>query len=166
MGTYKPLSIIPKEQLVRLYNTYVSAARQAAHGLIDARELVVRPLKPKDLGLASDEWTFNVNAGENTIINTQLDDKTLVLIVGFFNLSTNPQVVELIFGTPAKTIEDVYFEDIYMYSEPAALLDEPISYQPGGTAIIKAVAKGANTAEKLGFIGFVVEPAGRTIGSS
>lgn len=165
MGTVTPVGKMPDTEFVKRLAAIKASALKEAARLIDAKELVIRPLRPKDLGLATDEWTFNVSAGENTLVNTQLDDKTFIVIAGIYNLSTDPQVTELKFGTAAKTVEDVYIEDMYLYDTPATMLDEIVAFQPGSTALIKAVAKGANANEKLGFIGFVVEPAGRNIGS-
>jgi hypothetical protein len=53
---------------------------------------------------------------------------------------------------------------MYAYDYKVALLKEPVVVQPGSTIIITAIAKAANTAEKLGLLGFVIEPLGRTIG--
>lgn len=166
MGILIPLAKISQEEYVKRVNAIKAEALKLGRKLIDATELVVRQLGPRDLGLSTDEWTFNVAAGENTIVNTKLDNQTLVVIFEIFNLSTNPQVNEAKFGTVAKTIEDVYFENIYMYDTPAGLLDEPVVFQPGSQVVIKAVAKASNTAEKLGFVGFVVEPAGKNIASN
>ena len=166
MGIVIPVALIPREEYVRRVYAIRSEALQLGKRLIDAKELVVRPLRPRDLGLNSDEWVFSVSAGENTIVNVTLDDKTLVVIYGVYNMSTDPQVNEIIFGTPARTVDDLYIEDMYMYDNPEALIDEIIAYQPGSTVLIKAVAKASNTTEKLGFKGFVIEPAGRRIGSS
>jgi len=166
MGIVVPVTKIDNVEFVKKVLAIKEEALRLGRTLIDAKELVVRPLRPADLGLTTNEWTFNVSAGENTIINTRLDDKTLVVIYGIYNLSTTPVTTELIFGTTAKTVEDVYIEDMYLYDTKATLLDEPVVFQPGSSPLVKTVAKGANTAEKLGFLGFVVEPAGRRIGSS
>ena len=166
MGIAIPVAKLSPEEFVKKVDAIKAQALELGKRLIDAKELVVRPLRPRDLGLSTDEWTFNVSAGENTLVNTSLDDKTLVVIFGIYNLSTDPQVNEVIFGTTAKTVEDVYIEDMYMYDNPEAMLDEPVVFQPGSSPLIKGIAKGANSAEKLGFRGFVVEPAGRRIGSS
>jgi len=166
MGIVIPVFKIDNIEYVKKVTAIKNEALRLGKTLIDAKELVVRPLRPRDLGLTTDEWTFSVATGENTVINTSLDDKTLVVIYGIYNLSTTPQVTELIFGTTAKTVEDVYIEDMYMYDNKEVILEEPVVFQPGSSPLIKAVAKGANTAEKLGFKGFVVEPSGRRIGSS
>lgn len=135
-----------------------------ARELIDARQLVVRTLKPKDLGLATDNWTFQVTAGLNEgVINKELDDKTMVIFLGVFNLSADPQVVEVRFGDPSSTIEDVHIEHMYLFDHPIAVFDTPIIYTPGNTIKIDLVAKGENSSEQFGFLGLVIEPAGRTI---
>jgi hypothetical protein len=164
MGIVIPVSMIDKKDFVSRVQSIASKALDIGKTVIDAKELVIRPLSPRDLGLDVDEWKFSVSAGENTIINKQLDDKTLVVIYGVYNLSASPVTTELKFGTQAKIVEDIYIEDMYAYDYKVALLSEPVVYQPGSTVKISAVAKAASTDEKLGFLGFVVEPSGRKIG--
>jgi len=166
MGIILPAKMIDPKDYVAKLQSLAAKALEVGKSVIDVKEIVIRPLRPADLGLTANEWTFNVSAGENVVINKTLDDKTLVMIVGIYNLSSTPATTEVIFGTQAKTVEDVYIEDMYLYDIKEAILDEAVVYQPGSTVLIKAVAKAANTAEKLGFLGFVVEPAGRRIGSS
>ena len=166
MGLIYPISKYNDRDFVALINTLRESAYNRARGKIGVTNIVDRNLRPSDLGLTTNEWTFNVAAGENEIVNHTLDDKTLILIYGIYNLSTDPQVTEVKFGTPANTIEDVYIEDMYMYDYPGVILATPVVFEPGKTILIKAVAKGANTAEKLGFLGIVIEPAGRNIGTT
>ena len=166
MGLVYPISKFNDRDYVSLIKSLKDTAYARARGKIAVTNIIDRTLRPSDLGLTTNEWTFNVAAGENDIINHTLDDKTLILIYGIFNLSTDPQVTEVKFGTPANTIEDVYIEDMYMYDYPAVILDSPIVFEPGKTIQIKAIAKAANTAEKLGFLGIVIEPAGRNIGTT
>ena len=166
MGIVIPLALIPKDEYVKKIESIKQNAmlRAKQKYLSDVRDLVVRPLRPKDLGLTTDEWVFNVSAGTNAdVVSKELDDKTMVVIFGIYNLSTDPQVNEVVFKTGSETVEDVYVEDMYLYDQPAVMLDEPIIYTPSSTIKIDLVAKGANSTEKLGFLGFVIEPAGRTI---
>jgi len=140
MGIVLPVSKISDDEYVKRVAAIKAQALELGKRLIDAKELVVRPLRPRDLGIEKDEWTFNVSAGENTIISTKLDDKTLVVIYGIYNLSSEPKVTEVIFGTTAKTVEDVYIEDMYVYDIKEVMLDEPVVFQPGSSPLIKAVA--------------------------
>jgi hypothetical protein len=56
---------------------------------------------------------------------------------------------------------------MYVYDYKATMLAEPIVFQPGSQVVIKAVSTtSTSTSEKLGFLGFVVEQAGRNIGGS
>jgi len=165
MGLVIPLGMLDKREYVSRLLKAKDDAFKLAKTLIDATDLVIRPLKPSDLGVSGNEWTFNVSSGNNSIVTEELDNKTLIVIFGIYNLSTNPQVNEVKFGTPARTTEDVYIEDMYMYDNPGVIIEKPVTFQPGSTIEITAVAKGSNTAEKLGFVGFVIEPAGRTIGA-
>jgi hypothetical protein len=71
------------------------------------------------------------------------------------------------FGTNAVTKEDVDIQDMYVYDYRAVILAEPIVFQPGSQVVIKAVSTAStSTTERLGFLGFVVEQAGRNIGGS
>jgi len=169
MGFTIPVSMMDKKDYVALVKTLADQALQLGSKTIPVKELTIRTLTPKDLGLTTDEWSFTVNAGENTIVNTKLDDKTLIVIYGIFNLSSSPVTVRVKFGTNAVTKEDVDIEDMYTYDYKAVVLSEPIVFQPGSQMVIKAVTMSttaSGTKERLGFIGFVIEPAGRNIGGS
>ncbi|MCL7388728.1 MAG: hypothetical protein LZ173_02160 [Thaumarchaeota archaeon] len=169
MGFAIPVTKIDRKDYVSLVKTIADQALQLGSKTIPVKELVIRTLTPKDLGLTTDEWSFTVNAGENTIVNTKLDDKTLIVIYGIFNLSSSPVTVRLKFGTNAVTKEDVDVQDMYVYDYKATMLAEPIVFQPGSQVVIKAVTMSTTTAgtkERLGFLGFVVEQAGRNIGGS
>ena len=163
MGLAIPIQKIDNKDYVAKINSMKQDALQLASGLIHTTNLVVRPIRPKDLGLSTDEWTFNLSAGSNTV-SKELNDKTMIVIYGIYNESTTPVTTEVKFGSPAETKEDVYIEDMYMYDVPAEILENPIVFQPGTTAEIEIIAKGDNSTEKLGFLGFVVEPAGLNIG--
>jgi len=166
MAVLLPLAKVPDAEFVKIVRQIKAKAMQAARQLIDAKDLITRPLRPRDLGLTTDEWTFNVaSTGLNeNMVNKELDNKTMVVIYGIYNLSTSPVVNEVKFGTPASIIEDLYLEDMYMYDIPAVILDPEdgvITYEPGSTVKIDFVSKGTNSAEKLGFLGIVIEPANR-----
>jgi len=169
MGFTIPVAMMDKKDFTALMKTLADQALQLGSKTIPVKELVIRTLTPRDLGLTTDEWSFTVNAGENTIVNTKLDDKTLIVIYGIFNLSSSPVITRVKFGTNAVTKEDVNIEDMYLYDYKATMLAEPIVFQPGSQVVVKAVAMSTTTAgtkERLGFIGFVVEQAGRNIGGS
>ena len=161
-----PIAIIPKEQYVRWLEDVKARvlARAREKYLRGVPQIVIRPLRPRDLGVNADEWVFNVVAGENTIIDFTLDDKTVVVVHGIYNLSTAPTTNEVLFGTGAETLDDLYIEDMYMHDPPAVRIDEPITYTPGSRVVIRTVNKAANSTEKLGFMGWVIEPVGRRIG--
>ena len=170
MGVIYPLNFIPKEQYIQkvdelVYKTLLDPEKGIVWRLLDIKQVSVRPLRPRDLGLAQDEWSFNIGTAntEVTIIDTTLDDKTIVAIWAIFNKTLEPKVNEVLFGTGAGDIEDVYLEDLYVYESPVGVLRRPLIFQPGTRVVIKAVASTAPVVEQLGFIGVVVEPTGRRI---
>ena len=166
MGTVIPLAKISPEEYVQRVASIRSQALAKARQkyLSDKTKLVVRTLKPSDLGLSGNEWTFNLSSGVNADkVSKSLNDKTMIVIFGIYNLSTDPQVTEVKFKTGSATVEDAYIEDMYLYDQPGVLLDEPVVYPPSSKINIDVVTKGANTAEKLGFLGLVIEPSGETI---
>ena len=141
----------------------LTAPEGAAARMINSKNrLVVRTLKPRDLGVDSDTWSFSINAGVNTIVNHELDDKTMIVILGVFDNSANPVVTELRFGSNAGYVEDVEVEQMFAFTEPVLIFDRPIMVSPGSVIKIEAVAKDTGT-EELGFIGFVIEPEGKNI---
>lgn len=134
----------------------------AATKLINSVNLVVRVLKPSDVGLSTPDWEFNLTSTEQTIVNTELDDKTMIVLFGVFNNDTDPKIRELKIGTPAGPIEDVQLDFMYTWANPALVFDEPLVFTPKSTIKIDAIASATGT-HKMGFIGVVIEPAGRTI---
>ena len=57
-----------------------------------------------------------------------------------------------------------WFEEMYLYDEPVAYFKKPIIYRPGSQIKIKAIAKAANSDEKLILLGFIVERVGKNVG--
>lgn len=158
-----PLDKISPEQYEKMVTALLHDVEGEAATLIAGKTTIIRELKPSDLGLSTDEWTFTLNAGENTIVSGyKLPDDTMIVIYEVFNLSTNPVATEVKFGTPAGDKVDVFIEDLYMYDRQAGMLLTPVKINPGQTPVIKVIAKAAGT-EKIGFKGFVIEPAGKTI---
>ena len=166
MPKYIPLDMLPKEQYIALLDTFKETAYQRARRLIEAHQLIDRELEPGDLGLATTEWVFTgLSAGANDIIppGFKLDDKVYILIYEIFDLTGNPNVIKIDFGTPAKIVDTVYLEELHQYDRVAAILTRPIEVNPGQTPVIKLYLKQAGDV-KFGFRGIVIEPMGRTIG--
>ena len=135
----------------------------AATKMINSKNrLVVRTLRPKDLGIDSDTWSFSLSAGSNTIVDHELDDKTMIVILGVFDNTAIPLISEPKFGSNAGYVEDVELEQMFAFTEPVLIFDRPIMVSPGSVIKIEAIAKDAGT-EELGFIGFVIEPEGKNI---
>jgi len=162
MGYGIPVPKIPQDLYVKKIETYEKTILSKAKEYIKtAEQLEIRALMPKDLGLTTANWTFNLSAGTNSnIINVELKDKFLVAIIGVFNRTPSPQAMEVVFRTPNRTIDDIALEEMYNYDVYAMLLSDAVLYPPGSTVQIDIVAKAANSDERLGFIGFVVAPAG------
>lgn len=159
-----PIELVKDEFAVKARSLIsdMMAPDGAATKLINATDLVARVLKPSDLGLSTANWEFNLTNTTQTIVNQELDDKTMIVLFGVFNLDTNPIITELKIGTAAGPIEDVQLEFAYMWDNPALVFDKPLVFSPKTTIKIDAVATATGT-QKLGFIGVVIEPAGRTI---
>jgi hypothetical protein len=134
----------------------------AAVKLINAKDLVDRILKPSDVGLTTVNWTFTLSSTEEFIIDKELDDKTMVILFGVFNLDTNKIIKELEIGTGAGPVENVQLEFMEAFDTNALIFEKPIIYSPKSRIRIKAKATAAGT-QRLGFIGVVIEPVGRTI---
>ena len=165
VSTSRPTEFVPKEELASKIEQWKAAALAKAKELIKAEKLVIRDLSWEDLGVSGNEWKFDLtSAGENTIVNKELDDKTLILIYAVGDKSDSPVVTKVTFGTPAHTVQIIELESAYVTDYPEKVIDNPPVFTPGQKMVIKAIATGSATGEKIYFRGFVVEPKGKNIG--
>jgi len=156
-----PVARIPQDTYVKLIKDLETKVLARAAELIKGEPLAIRALMPKDFGLNTPSWTFNLAAGTNSnVVNVELKDKFLVAIIGIFNRTPSPNAMEVVFRTPQKTLADVALEDMYNYDVYAGILADVVIYPPGSTVQIDIVAKAANPDERLGFLGFVVTTLG------
>jgi len=158
---YIPVEHMSEEERYRKILDAYSKAKGLAQ-YIKAPEVVIRPGKPGDFGLTGNQFVFSVSAGTNTIVDRTLDDDEAIVIYGFGNKTTSPQVVELKFKSGAETIADLHFENIYSQIRYEAFIIPPIIYSPKSRMIIEAIALGSSS-EELYFKSFVVEKAGKNV---
>lgn len=158
-----PVEDMPEHERVAKIKEAVNYAYDAGKRLIKAPALVDRPAKPADFGISGEEFTFNVSSGENTIVNRTLDDDEVIVIYAIGNISESPQVERITFGTGSEVFADIFIGDLYSKMVPEGYLSKPIIYSPKSKMVIKAYAKGSNTAEKLYFKAIVVEKEGKNI---
>lgn len=165
MGLLIPIDMVDKsEYFFSIQKLKKTALEKAAQAITTVRGavLIVRELKPSDLGRT--DFVFNLAAGMNEgVVLHELDDKTMIVVHGIANQTVNPQLTDVEFATPAGVFESAHVEHLYTFDHPEGLFDNPIIYEPGSTIKINMVAANASAAEKVIIRGFVIEPAGRTI---
>jgi len=124
-----------------------------------------RMLLPQDFGLPTNSrWTWNVNAGLNNFQFT-VPNTTAIGVFGIFNRTGNAQVYEVDIRQGSNTTRVFQLEELYVRQEPLAYFDpfvkDPVIFSENMTVNLQMYAEAANNDERLGFLGFVVEPKRR-----
>ena len=114
-------------------------------------------------GASADVWSFDYSAaGELTIINKELDDKTHVVFFGIVVNSATPLTTKMIFEDGSSTLAVYEIEKILAYEKVVGIFNAPLLFRGKDKIIIKTYGTAAGT-EKLVLLGFIAEPAGKTI---
>ena len=136
-------------------------------------DLVVRDLKPSDIGLSNEVWSIDFSGGNAndwnriTPSNGQKADTKTVAFYGFANLSPNPVTTGLRF-TQGYTrdvevrAEFMSLERAYIKQEPEMIFQQVVYYNKDEYMNIYAYIS-ATQVEKLILYGRVCEPIGKVI---
>ena len=163
----KTLEVLGKEEVksleqdVKEYLLKVAVERTG----VPREKWVVRDLLPTDLGLTSDEWSFDYSTADayNQIIDTTLGDRKFVVIFGIAIQDPNPKGTVIKFQKAAQVKDIIGIQDLFIAEEPIAYLEEPILYEENDDVDIYVYATEAKTGEKLILIGYIAELKGVTI---
>lgn len=127
-------------------------------------DLVVRSLRPEDLGLSTPEWTFNISssANWNTMVSaTTISDNRYIGINGIYYAMSTAQAVSQIKITRGGTVARYWqIQGINFNQNPVAYFLDPFTAQKNTTLTIQGYGVSTGAAEKIIFIGLVVEKKG------
>ncbi|AMD30840.1 MAG: hypothetical protein RXN88_04205 [Acidilobus sp.] len=159
-----PLTVMPRESV---YSVYLEAQKRAMQagiaflGWVPTGKLIVRQLRPQDLGLPGPDWRFKVRAGRVELLSYRLRRDQALVIFGFYNQSQSPKVfqLEVMKGDERRLI--VVLQDLYTKGyDPIGILAEFEVFRPGEEIRVVGLSLGDGD-EELGIMGYVVEPEGR-----
>jgi hypothetical protein len=159
-----PLTVMPRESV---YSVYLEAQKRAMQagiaflGWVPTGKLIVRQLRPQDLGLPGPDWRFKVRAGRVELLSYRLRRDQALVIFGFYNQSQSPKVfqLEVMKGDERRLI--VVLQDLYTKGyDPIGILAEFEVFRPGEEIRVVGLSLGDGD-EELGIMGYVVEPEGK-----
>lgn len=127
--------------------------------------LIVRPLQPSDLGLSTNEFSFTTitTSGTVNIIDYTVPNGKYIYLFGLFDGSPTPVVQGLQLASGAGNLLNLYFQDLYLTSEPIGFFNVGIGFEPSNILKANVISSGSSATELFGLIGFVAEPAGLTM---
>ena len=129
-------------------------------------QLVIRELRPQDLGLPNGVWSFTTTANaETTIIDTNVNKGRIIVINGVFYPISGTQAITQLTVTSGSGVARIWtIQGIsYLENETAYFVD-PLTIKQNNPITIQAYATAASTDEPLVLLGTVVELKGMVIG--
>ncbi len=161
-----PVTIMPREAV---YSVYLEARRRAVQAgvaflaSIGLGRIVVRQLRPEDLGLRGPEWRFRVSKGESEVLRARVPDHKAVVVFGVYNQTPSPRVQQLELWRNTSRRLLLVLQELYTKGyDPIGVLAEFEVLRPGDEVRLVAWASGEGE-EVLGLLGYVAEPEGVTV---
>lgn len=132
---------------------------------LPSKDIIVRSLRPTDLGLSTPQWTFNISSGVwNTMVNTTVADNRFMGINGIVYLETTSQnISEIKITRMGKVTKYWNIEGAILQENPYLFIDKPVTADQNTNITIEGYGIGTNATEKMGFLGAVVEKRGLLI---
>jgi len=132
-----------------------------------ADKLVVRDLRPTDLGLSGEDWSFDLSGGTandyNVVINNhEVPDNKLIVIYGIrLHGDSNTKIVRFWLGdNTLKAYWDIHalssFTDNERKEVVVTSLEEAIEYRPKDKVKVEFLISATGT-EPIELMGFIVE---------
>lgn len=123
-------------------------------------ELLSRGLLPSDLGVSGYSWSFSVNTGWNTIVDSSIGNKRYVAITGVTYTGSNITQIKIHSGGSLAEIWDI--ESLGAFETPHYIDTTPTIMSEDDGVKIEVYAKASGT-ESIIFDGIVVEKKGMTV---
>lgn len=131
---------------------------------LSRENIVVRMLRPEDLGLSNPVWTFNVSSGWNKIVDTTIGDNRFITINGVMVAETGQCVATQLKITKAgKVVRYWHIQDINFLENPVVYFDDPITVDQNTNITIEAYCTGSDNDLRLILLGCVAERSGKLV---
>jgi len=160
----------------KLEGNALAAYNKMVHVLIDKamrelklprEEVVVRPLRPEDVGLTTPVWTFNVASANawNIMINEKIiNDNRFVGINGvLYGESGTGAVTQLEITRQGEIKRYWQVQDVNFLEDAAVFFDDPVTVDQNTTITVKGYATAIEADLRLSFLGAVAEKRGLLI---
>ena len=139
----------------------LKARAQRALGL-DMSDIIVRSLRPEDVGLATPEWVFNItDATWNTLVNVQLSDQRFIGINGLVYAESGAQAVSQVKITRMGQDKRLWqTQGINFLENSAIFVDDPVLCDQNTNLTITGYGVADSVDEHIVFMGVVAEKRG------
>ena len=130
---------------------------------LSEEELVLRPLRPEDIGLTIPVWKFtdmSANAWGKVIDNKAIADARFVGICGIFHNETYDKVSQIRIKRMAS---DVRYWDpmpVLKFEHQTGWADDPVTVDQNTTITVEMYTRTTSTMYEFAFMGAVVEKKG------
>jgi hypothetical protein len=159
MAIYEKLEGPAMQAYREMYSNLKS--RAVSQLKLPEEEVIMRALRPEDVGLSDPVFTFSVSSGWNTIIDTDIADSRFVGIHGILIGESGTSVVTQIKVTRmGQTKRYWHVQDVNFLESPVIYFDDPIIVDQNTKLTIEAYATGSDTDLRLTFLGAVAEKKG------
>ena len=159
-----PVTIMPRETVYSVYLEAQKRALQAGIAYLSGlypKRIVVRQLRPQDLGLPGPDWRLQVKVGMDVVLRSKVRDDQVIVIFGFYNQSPSPKVMQLELIRDGVRRLIIVLQELYTKGyDPMGVLADFEVLRPGDELQLIAYSIGAGE-EELGIMGYVAEPEGR-----
>jgi len=145
-----------------IYSKLVQELKRRARRELTEEEIVIRPLRPEDLGLATPEWTFNiVTTTWNVMINITIADLTWIGIYGvLYAMSDTQAVSQLEMKSMGNTERYWQIQGCNFTENSSFFFDDPVLIDQNTNLTINGYGVANEANEKICFLGVVVEKEG------
>lgn len=148
-----------------VYSKLVQELKRRAMSELPEEDIIIRPLRPEDLGLATPEWDFNiVTTVWNTMINTTIADLTWIGIYGILYANSDTQSVTQLKVWSMGNVERYWHIQACNYTENSTFFfDDPVMVDQNTSILMEGYGVANNANEKICFLGVVIEKKGMLI---
>jgi len=145
-----------------VYSKLVTELKRRAMRELTEEDIIIRPLRPEDLGLATPEWTFNIVITTwNVMINTTIADLTWIGIYGvLYAMPDNQAVSQLEIVSMGNNERFWQIQGCNFTENSSFFFDDPVMIDQNTNLRIRGYGVANEVAEKICFLGVVVEKGG------
>jgi len=127
-------------------------------------DIIVRPLRPEDVGLSTPEWTFNIasaNAWNLNQLNTTIADNRWIGINGIlYAMSSTQAVTQLKVKRAGQNKRYWQVQGINFLENASIFFSDPVIIEENTNLTVDMYAIATGSTEKIIFLGAVVEKKG------